>query len=128
MSEFLEEKIDRLILRGARTTEKGRLDFPNRLPFCFDQSCRVECVFWKLRIYLKGNGRIWEDCNLAIGKCKPTKLKDLNFPDLYSPLDNYSEDYYTERILPVILRFYEEGCLENLFKIVSHQIKRRARN
>ena len=120
MEENVEKKVDELVVGGARITENGRLDFPSRLPFCSDCSCRVgECVFWKLGVYLKGSGRIWEDTNLAIGKCKPTKIKGLDFPDLYSQLDNYSEDYYKEKILPIILRFYEEGCLEELFGIIQ---------
>jgi hypothetical protein len=114
-----QKKIDELVVGGARVTENGRLDFPSRLPFCPDRSCRVgKCVFWKLGVFLKGSGRIWEDTNLAIGKCKPTQLEGLDFPDLYSQLDNYSEDYYKEKILPIILRFYEEGCLEELFNVV----------
>jgi len=114
-----QKKIDELVVSGARITENGRLDFPSRLPFCPDCSCRVgKCVFRKLEIYLKGSGRIWEDCNLAIGKCKPTELKGLDFPNLYSQLDNYSEDYYKVRILPIILKFYEEGCLEELFNVI----------
>lgn len=117
-----QKKVDELVVRGARITEKGRLDFPSRLPFCPEGirgwDCREKCVFWKLGVYLKGSGRIWEDTILAIGKCKPTKIKGLNFPDLYSQLDNYSEDYYKEKILPIILRFYEVGFLEELFKIV----------
>ena len=116
-----QEKIDRLVIGGARVTDKGRLDFPSRLPFCPNQNCMVECIFWKFWIYLKGSGRIWEENNLAIGKCKPTKMNNLVFPDLYSQLDNYSEDYYKERILPVILMFYEKSCLEELFKIVSRE-------
>lgn len=119
MEENVEKKVDELVVGGARITENGRLDFPSRLPFCPDHKCVFgKCVFWKLGIYLKGSGRIWEDTNLAIGKCKPTILKDLDIPDLYSQIDNYSEDYYKERILPIILRFYEEGCLEELFNVV----------
>ena len=122
MEENVEKKVDELVVGGARITENGRLDFPSRLPFCPEGirgwNCREKCVFWKLGVYLKGSGRIWEDTNLAIGKCKPTQLKGLDFPDLYSQLDNYSEDYYKEKILPIILRFYEEGCLEELFNVV----------
>jgi len=117
-----QKKVDELVVGGARITENGRLDFPSRLPFCPEGirgwNCRVECVFWKLGIYLEGSRRIWEDTNLAIGKCKPTILKGLDFPNLYSKLDNYSESYYVEKILPVIFRFYEEGFLEELFNVV----------
>lgn len=117
MSELLREKADRLIVGGAKTTEGGRLDFPDRLPFCPDQTCRASggCVFRKLWIYLKNSGRLFEGENIAIGKCNSLQLKDIRFPDLYSPLDDYSEDYYVEEILPVIILFYEGG-LEELFK------------
>ena len=120
MEENVEKKVDELVVGGARITENGRLDFPSRLPFCPDRSCRVgKCIFGKLGIYLKGNERMWEDTNLAIGKCKPAQLKDIDFPNLYTRLDDYSESYYVGKILPVIFRFYEEGFLEELlFNVV----------
>ena len=114
-----QKKIDELIVRGARVTEKGRLDFPSRLPICPDQYCSVVCIYRKLWIYLERNERLFEKGNLAIGSCRyPVQLKNLDFPILYSRLDDYSESYYVEEILPVIFRFYEEGFLEELFNVV----------
>ena len=114
-----QKKIDELIVRGARITEKGRLDFPSRLPICPDQCCSVVCIYRKLWIYLERNERLFEEGNLAVGSCGyPVQLKDLDFPILYSKLDDYSESYYVEKILPVIFRFYEEGFLEELFNVI----------
>ena len=114
-----QKKIDELIVRGARITEKGRLDFPSRLPICPDQYCSVVCIYRKLWIYLERNERLFEEGNLAIGSCGyPVQLKGLDFPILYSKLDDYSESYYVKKILPVIFRFYEEGFLEELFNVI----------
>ena len=124
MSEFLEEKIDRLILGGARTTEKGRLDFPDRLPFCPDRSCYENCVFKKFHTYLERSGRLFEVDNIAIGVCLLVKTKEVEFPDLYSPIDNYSDEYYKTKILPVIFIFYEEGVLDYLYQVISNKIKK----
>ena len=115
-----QKKVDRLVVGGARITEKGRLDFPSRLPLCPDPCCSVCCLYRKLWIYLERNERLFEEGNLAIRSCscRPVELKDLDFPILYSRLDDYSESYYVEKILPVIFRFYEEGFLEELFNVV----------
>jgi hypothetical protein len=112
-----EKKVDELIVRGARITEKGRLDFPSRLPICPDPYCSAVCIYRKLWIYLERNERLFEEGNLAIGSCG-VQFKDLDFPILYSRLDDYSESYYVEKILPVIFRFYEEGFLEELFDVI----------
>jgi hypothetical protein len=115
-----QKKVDELIVRGARITENGRLDFPSRLPICPDPYCSAVCIYRKLWIYLERNERLFEEGNLAIGSCSyPVEPKDLDFPILYSRLDYYSESYYVEKILPVIFRFYEEGFLEELlFNVV----------
>ena len=83
-----QKKIDKLIVRGARITEKGRLDFPSRLPICPDPHCSAVCIYRKLWVYLERNERLFEEGNLAIGPCSyPVELKDLNFPILYSKLE-----------------------------------------
>lgn len=92
MSELLEEKIDRLIVGGARITEKGRLDFPDRLPFCPNDKCVVSgCIYRKLFFYMRSNGRLGDENCLAIGKCKPVKMNKIEgkFPliDIFSRLD-----------------------------------------
>ena len=115
MSELLEDKIDRLIVGGARITEKGRLDFPDRLPFCPDNRCRNDCIFGKLWIYVKYNGRIGDEGCVAIGRCKPIRLKNRNFPNLYVRLDLYKEEVYKDEILPIILKFYDPNFMKELF-------------
>lgn len=120
MPEFLEEQIDRLIVGGARITEKGRLDFPDRLPFCpnvYDE-CRENCIFGKLWIYMKYSGRIGDERCVAIGRCKPIKLKDRYFPNLYAELDFYKEEIYKDELLPIILKFYDPDFMKKLFDVV----------
>ena len=115
MPKFLEENIDRLIVGGARITEKGRLDFPDRLPFCPNDECREGCIFSKLWIYMKYSGRIGDEGCVAIGRCKPIKLKDRYFPSLYAKLDFYKEEVYKDELLPIILKFYDPDFMKELF-------------
>ena len=65
-----------------------------------------------------GKRRVGDENALAIGRCQPTKINGASFPDLYSPLDAYSEEYYRDKILPIILEFYEDECMKELFSII----------
>ena len=114
----MSEIVDRLIVGGARVTEGGRLDFPDRLPFCPGDCSIYDCIFHRLYQYLMSSGRYGEEETLAIGKCNPIKMVDKRFPSIYSPLDNYSEDYYENEILPIILRFYEPDFMKELWRSV----------
>jgi len=113
----MSEVVDRLIVGGARVTDGGRLDFPDRLPFCPADDCRAyDCIFHRLYQYLRSSGRYGEEETLAIGICNPMKMADICFPYIYSPLDFYSEDYYENEILPIILRFYKPDFMRELWK------------
>ena len=114
----MSEVVDRLIVGGARITEGGRLDFPDRLPFCPGYCAFYNCIFYKLYQYLMSSGRYGDEETLAIGMCNPIKLIDERFPTIYSPLDNYSEEYYENEILPIILRFYEPDFMRELWEKV----------
>jgi len=114
----MSEVVDRLIVGGARVTEGGRLDFPDRLPFCPDYCDEYDCIFYKLYQYLRSSGRYGDEGTLAIGMCNPIKMADIRFPFIYSPLDNYSESYYENDILPIILRFYETDFIRELWEKV----------
>ena len=115
----MSEVVDRLIVGGARVTEGGRLDFPDRLPFCPADTCGAyDCIFYKLYQYLRSSGRYGEEGTLSIGICNPIKMADKLFPSIYSHLDNYSEEYYENVILPIILRFYEPDFMRGLWEKV----------
>ena len=119
-----EEFLDRLIVGGARVTEGGRLDFPDRLPFCPSESCGYyDCIFHKLYLYLKGSGRYGEEETLAIRECgdEPRPIVFEFFPSLYSSLDEYKEKYYKENLLPLILRFYEPKFTEEIWQRVKNK-------
>jgi hypothetical protein len=113
------ELVDRLIVGGARVTDKGRLDFPDRLPFCPNVDCGIyDCIFHKLYQYLRSSGRYGEEETLAIGMCNPIKMADIRFPSIYLPLDNCSEKYYEYEVLPIILRFYDPNFMRGLWRKV----------
>jgi hypothetical protein len=117
----MSEAVDRLIIGGARVTDKkGWLDFPDRLPFCPDDSCMVyDCIFHRLYQYLRSSGRYGEEETLAIGKCNPMKMADIRFPSIYLPLDNCSERYYEDEVLPIILRFYDPDFMRELWEKIK---------
>lgn len=128
MCELLDNKIDRLVLEFPDLivfTEKGRLEFPNRLPFCSgdnDLDCS-DCVFWIIYTHLRHTGNLEEGNHVAIGGCHKV-IPNFTFPTLYCGIDNYKEDYYKEKILPVLFKLYDPVVRKELWMLALKKKKK----